>query len=758
LAIDRVEALKKAEKLLRQGKLDLAIGEYVRMVDEQPRDWNTRNMLGDLYVRGGQFDMAAAQFQQIADHLFNEGFFPKAAALYKKILKIKPDDESVQLRLAEISATQGLLADAKAYFTVVASKRNVRGDRAGSDEIIIRLGSLDPADFEARALAAQTLERNGDTAAAALQYRSMHADLVEKGRPEEAIKALREAVRLNHDDLEGRGELARAAIAQGDLDTAKSYLDRELAGTEPALLVPLMEIELRSGNIEAAREILAQLLRIDPAVEPQIVDVAWRLAPSAPDAAFVCIETAADAEVTAGHYAEAAALLQELISRAPGHIGALLRLVEICVDGSLDAALHQAQADLADAYLQRGQGAEARVIAEDLVAHEPWEHAHIERFRKALVMLDVPDPDTVIADRLSGQGPFMSTDPFVVPEIFDDLNADPAESPVAAAPPAASDPEPPPAAEPQPAPTEAAAAAEPDIPLRPRIAEPDIPLRPRAAEPDIPLRPRVTEPDIPLRPRPAEPDIALRPRSAEPDIPLKPLTPEPDIALRPRSAEPDIPLRPRTPEPDIPLRPRSAEPDIPLRPLAADPPAAAKPGDLAIDLTGVLAEMEGIAAAPTPQAPPPAQPAEPPPQTLDAVFNEFRSEITKQSGTSEAAEYLGLGKTYLEVGMPDEAISALTTAARAPVCRFEAASLLGRLYMKRSDSAHAIEWLERAAEAPAPGVNEARELLYDLGSLLESSGETSRALAVFLELQADAADYRDVPRRIERLERVQAGG
>src|SRR6185369_3833002 len=139
-------------------------------------------------------------------------------------------------------------------------------------------------------------------------------------------------------------------------------------------------------------------------------------------------------------------------------------------------------------------------------------------------------------------------------------------------------------------------------------------------------------------------------------------------------------------------------------------------------------------------------------------FADFRDEVSRQSGTSEAAEYLGLGKTYLDVGMPEEAIGALTTAARAPICRFEAASLLGRLYMKRGDTAHAVEWLERAAEAPAPGIAEARELLYDLGALLDSAGEASRALAVFLELQADAGEYRDVAARVERLSRAQAGG
>jgi lipopolysaccharide biosynthesis regulator YciM len=110
------------------------------------------------------------------------------------------------------------------------------------------------------------------------------------------------------------------------------------------------------------------------------------------------------------------------------------------------------------------------------------------------------------------------------------------------------------------------------------------------------------------------------------------------------------------------------------------------------------------------------------------------------------------------MGMHDEAIAALRTAARSPRQRFEAASLLGRLFRQRGDAVHAAEWLERAAEAPAPTVEEGRALLYDLGVILEDSGETARALAVFLELQADAGDYRDVPARVDRLARVQTGG
>jgi tetratricopeptide (TPR) repeat protein len=672
LASEREEALKKAEKLLRQGKLDLAIAEYAKMIEDQPKDWNTRNMLGDLYIRASKPDLACAQYMTIADHLMHEGFFPRAAAIYKKILKVKPDEEPVQLNLGEISAKQGLLADAKGYFVGIANRRRQRGDRAGADEMIVRLGALDPSDFDARALGARTLAQNGDEIAAAMRYRAMHADLMEKGRQIEAMAALREAVRYNPDDIEGRAQLARTAVAEGNLDAVKAYLTREIAAEDPALLMALLEIELRSGAMESGKDILLQLLRIDESLRAKIIDLAWTLAPVSPEAAFVCIDTAVDAELAAGNYMDAAAILQEFVTRVSGQIAALLKLVEICVDGGLEATMYEAQAVLADAYLEAGQGAEARVIAEDLVAREPWEHAHLDRFRRALVMLDVPDPDTLIADRLSGHGPFVATDPFMAPEPL----GNPEEALV-------------PLVEPEPEPVAVAVAPEP-------------------------------EPGVEPEPEPEPPPVATH-AGAE----------SPKAAARPPANEPDIPLRPRS--------------------QAAAPPNAAKAsGDLDIDLTDVLAELEGITNTPKPA---PASQA-----SLDEAFRDFRSEVSKQTGTHQAGEQMTLARTYLEMGMTEEAIAALTDASRNPTFRFEAASTLGRLFAKRTDLPQAAEWLERASEAPAPSANEGRELLYELGTVLETLGETARALAVFMELQADAGDYRDVPARVERLARVQSGG
>ena len=165
MAIDRAATLKNAEKLLRQGKIEPAIAEYLRLVEDQPRDRNLANTLGDLYVRAGQVDKAVEQFTRIADSLSEEGFLPKASAIYKKILKLRPDHEHALLQAAEIAGSLGLLADARSVPDADhRAPAQARGDKRGAAQARIRLGSLDPADFDSRMAAASARVEIGDVA------------------------------------------------------------------------------------------------------------------------------------------------------------------------------------------------------------------------------------------------------------------------------------------------------------------------------------------------------------------------------------------------------------------------------------------------------------------------------------------------------------------------------------------------------------------------------------------------------------------
>ena len=75
------------------------------------------------------------QFARWADHLFTEGFHSKAAALYKKVLKLETLDEHALWQLGEVSMALKLRADARVAFQRVrrpaAAPRRCRRRRAG---------------------------------------------------------------------------------------------------------------------------------------------------------------------------------------------------------------------------------------------------------------------------------------------------------------------------------------------------------------------------------------------------------------------------------------------------------------------------------------------------------------------------------------------------------------------------------------------------------------------------------------------------
>ena len=697
MAIDREDILKKAEKLLRQGRLDAAIAEYQRVVDEYPRDWNAANALGDCFARAHQADKAVEQYLRIGDHFAHEGFHSKAGALYKKALKLRPHDEHALAQSAEVAIRQGILVEAKQFLTTLAERQQARGDVRGAGETLLRLGALDPDDAETRRSAARAAADAGDPVLAVTELRSLAEHLSGTGRGDLALDVLEEARRIAPDDADLRTRIAAAWAATGDLKQARAHAstaadfrtladaleprdpesaldllgeafarepsDRHtaarlvkgwcargdharaqqfltpLAGVEGdgELQVLVGELQVRAGQRDEARQTLARLLAREPHMTAVVADRGAALAPGDQMLGFTLIEAAAEAQTVRGEFAAAVATWRRFTDVHPQHVTALMRLVESAVDASLPEEMTLAQSRLADAYLAAGRGPEAQVLAEDLVTRFPNDGAHVERLRRALMLAGEPDVEQAVAERVRAAA------------LASASTLDLADAPTA------------------------------DSPAGGRLSA----------------------------------DTGDAAGGGRDPFGLSPIA----IDLR----------------------------DILGDDLEAE---SAKGGDAdEIDLSDSLKALK-------PQAPPSDSGV---PATLDEVFREFRHEVARQSQTDLAEQRYKVALTYRDMGMVAEAMKELEAAARLPRLRFEAASLLARLSRERGDLKGAVEWFERAAEAPAPTVEFGRELLYDLADALESDGETARALAVFLELQADAPDYRDVTRRVERLSRAETG-
>ena len=136
------QTLDEAHRLLRNGRVDAAIAAYRDFLEARPDDWTTANRLGDLYAQTGHNDQAVHQFSRVAQSLVEKELFAKAAALYKKVLKLAPGDESAREQLVDIAVRQGFIVDAIGHLTVMAERRRASGDDAGALEQQHRIDRL----------------------------------------------------------------------------------------------------------------------------------------------------------------------------------------------------------------------------------------------------------------------------------------------------------------------------------------------------------------------------------------------------------------------------------------------------------------------------------------------------------------------------------------------------------------------------------------------------------------------------------------
>jgi tetratricopeptide (TPR) repeat protein len=247
VATDRHATLRNAENLLREGKTDLAMAEYARIVEEDPRDWNTANTLGDLYVRENRIDEAVLQYVKAAVAVEDLGFLRKAIAIYKKALKLRPGDGEVWLRVAGVAAGEGLTADARAFADQAAELLQREGvarvahvrERIAAVEAARKKDKAGPAVLEAEGKeAAPEIPAPVDSSAravdephpAVLSHAPQNAPTLEG-----ALAALREEAAGNSALQEAEADYARGQqlLEMGRDDEAVAAL--EAAAKSPAL-------------------------------------------------------------------------------------------------------------------------------------------------------------------------------------------------------------------------------------------------------------------------------------------------------------------------------------------------------------------------------------------------------------------------------------------------------------------------------------------------------------------------------------------
>ncbi|HEX8171641.1 MAG TPA: tetratricopeptide repeat protein [Thermoanaerobaculia bacterium] len=379
MAVQRDKVIASAEKLVAKGKIEPAIKEYERLLEDNPNDVNTLNRIGDLWVRINRNDEAVKVFTKIADHYSKDGFFLKAIAIYKKINKLDPSKLDIYARLADLYAKQGLAMEAKSQYQVLADYYLKHGDPGNALGIYRKISELDPNSINVHVKLADLYSQNNQTAEALKEYDRVGRMLLKRGMLDEAVQVFKKALKIDARNTELVDSLVTALLEAKDYDTARQIVESALEANpgNARLLASLGKIQLGRGDMAAARTTLERALTADfndPSVREALSDLYAKQGDA--DRALDMVTPLVERALGRGERGAAIEMLNRILRVDSGHAPTLERLVAVYMRLNEETNILASMNSLAEAHIARGNHEEASKVLERLIQREPQNAQH----------------------------------------------------------------------------------------------------------------------------------------------------------------------------------------------------------------------------------------------------------------------------------------------------------------------------------------------------------------------------------------------
>ncbi len=379
MAFNRAKTVKLAEKYVKGGKLLEAVAEYKKLADDNPRDMNVINKLGDLLARAGKKQEAIRYFLRIAEFYARDGFLLKAIAMYKKIAKCDPANLDCLQRLAGLYMRQGLMIEAKAQYLHVVDQMVKREQLQPAAEILPKILEIDPENLKVRKTLAEILVRIGRPEDAGREYAHLARRLFETDRLDEALLVVRKGSRVTGAESEILTLVLQILRTSDQLAEPLLAAAEEIAGIhkdKPLPTAVLGEACRRAGDEARAEKVfehLSGLLEMNDVKHPEVAEIVARhhAAKQQPGESFEWAARAVEGYREASRDDEAATVLDEFLQSFPEHTEALTLLADLASGAGDREAESSALQRLIRALKGAAEMGQARAMLERLRALDP---------------------------------------------------------------------------------------------------------------------------------------------------------------------------------------------------------------------------------------------------------------------------------------------------------------------------------------------------------------------------------------------------
>ena len=263
--IDKSAIIKTAQKLTSKGQIDKAIAEWEKLL-VTGKDGNIHNTIGDLYLKKNSESAAIESFTKAAEIFKSDGFYPKAIALYKKILNILPNDPNALIALAKLNADKGLVANAIENYFKAAEIYHRDGSTEIATSIADQILKLSASDLEIRKKIAYLYFRLGLRVRAADEYALIASTFLENNEYEKAEEMYNQSIEFDPENTMSLSGLSKLAENTNNMEKAFEYLEKAIS-LEPeniALILSHSTLLMNNDRTNEAKDSLIKLSETHP--------------------------------------------------------------------------------------------------------------------------------------------------------------------------------------------------------------------------------------------------------------------------------------------------------------------------------------------------------------------------------------------------------------------------------------------------------------------------------------------------------------
>lgn len=267
--MDKLKLFATADKAVQKNQPDKALESLEKILSADPNDVKALNKAADICIKINHSEKALDYLTRVGGIYTRDGFYSKAIAIYKRILKINetaPKDQTIRTheRLASLYGQLGLVSDAMSHFKIVVDFFDQANDREALLSVLKKISDLDPSNIESQVKLAEIFAAEGKIEDAKDTFRSLAEGFEARSQLADVVAIYERWVKAFPKEMEPLEKLVGTYLKGGEPKKALAKL--QLAFREdprnPQVLEMLSQSFLDLKQPEKSKAVDVELLKI----------------------------------------------------------------------------------------------------------------------------------------------------------------------------------------------------------------------------------------------------------------------------------------------------------------------------------------------------------------------------------------------------------------------------------------------------------------------------------------------------------------